>query len=275
MLNHAKHYISLLTKYPDFKHLNLNVDCKNIFEYSDNHDINLITLRKTYGIDDIAIGKDIVDKVIALMEWVHNELFFVGNNINPPYRNSLSILSVKKQGALFCLYQANVLNDVLLSIGIKSRIIRCLPYEYDMDCHVGVIVFIPERNKWLFFDPTFNTYFTDKIGNPLSIREIREVYKSCQIPAFKHIDIKKDWELFMNGIVCETYDDWYSLYIAKNCFRFASPKESSFDYNSKDTERTVFLNPTGYQIKNEYDNNIKNSHLSLYTDDINHFFRIP
>jgi len=86
------------------------------------------------------------------MEWVHNELFFVGNNINPPYRNSLSILSVKKQGALFCLYQANVLNDILLSIGIKSRIIRCLPYEYDMDCHGDLL------DKLLIFNLLFECF---------------------------------------------------------------------------------------------------------------------
>ena len=159
-----------------------------------------------------------------------------------------------------------------MSIGIKSRIIKCLPYEFDMDCHVGVIAFISERNKWVFFDPTFSTYFTDKTGNPLSLIEIRNEYKNNRIPIFKHITIKKDWVLVMNSIVCETYDDWYSIYMAKNCFRFASPIESSYNYNSEESDRTIFLNPIGYEIRNEYNKNIKDSHLSIYTNDINCFF---
>lgn len=273
MLNHAKLYISLLNKYPNFSQLNNNNEL--FFKYSDDNDINLITLRKTYGIDTIIAGLDTMDKIISLTEWVHNELFCVGSNINPPHRDSLSILSVKGQGALFCYYQAIVLNDALLSIGIKSRIIKCLPYEFDMDCHVGVIAFISERNKWVFFDPTFNTYFTDNNGNPLSLIEIRNEFKQGRIPVFKHITIKKDWVLIMNGIICDTYDDWYSIYMAKNCFRFASPLESLYNYASKDTGSTIFLNPIAYDIKNEYDNNIKNSHLSLYTNNINCFFRSP
>jgi hypothetical protein len=275
MLSYAEPYISLLTKYPDFNLSNIDVSGDVIIKYSLENDINLIKLRKKYDIDNKVSGKNTLDKVISLTDWVHYKLFFAGDNVYPEQCNSLSILSINKQGALFCFYQSIVLNDVLLSLGIKSRIIKCLPCEFDMDCHVGVISFVPEMKKWIFFDPTFNTYFTDQQGNPLSITEVRETYKNAQIPLFKPILINKNWTLVLNGIEYETYDDWYSVYMAKNCFRFSSLIESSFDYNSKEYERNIFLNPIGYRIKNEYDNSIKNPNLSLYTNNVSCFFRSP
>ena len=106
MLNYAKPYVSVLNKYPDFSQLNEDNNNEILFKYSGDNDINLITLRKTYEIDTITTGLDTIDKVISLTEWVHNELYFAGININPPKRDSLSVLSVKRQGALFCYYQA-------------------------------------------------------------------------------------------------------------------------------------------------------------------------
>lgn len=63
--------------------------------------------------------------------------------------------------------------------------------------------------------------------------------------------------------------------MAKNCIRFSSPIESSFDYYSKDIERTVFLNPLGYVKRNENDTNVKNPQSSIYTNNSNLFLGLP
>ncbi|MGZ9583013.1 transglutaminase-like domain-containing protein [Paenibacillus marinisediminis] len=268
MFYEAQKYIEYLKSYPLFEVEKGNAD--HLFEYVNRDDENLITLCNTYRIAEIALGRDTFEKVKALMDWVHKELFFVGENVYPPFFNSLSILSNRKKGALFCTYQAIVLNEALLSIGIKSRLLWCFPYEFDSDCHVGVTVYLPEINDWIFFDPTFNTFFHDQDGIPLSIVKVREVYKNGELPGFRHIEINKTWSLTLNGFEFETYDKWYSMYMAKNCFRFSSPLQSSFGYLSREDAITVFLNPSDYVIKNEYDH-VQHPQTAIYTSNINVF----
>jgi hypothetical protein len=167
------------------------------------------------------------------------------------------ILENKQKGQMFCFYYAILMNEILLSLGIKSRIIECFPKIFDHDCHMAVIVFIPELNEWAFFDPTFNTYFIDDEGKPLAIDKIRNIYKNMmetkKVPRFIPIGIEKKWELVLAGNRYETYDEWYAIYMLKNIFRFLSPLKSTFGYNIKRDEINLMLNPVGYHIINEYD----------------------
>lgn len=94
--------------------------------------------------------------------------------------------------------------------------------------------------------------------------EIRKQYLNRKDIQFKGIEIDKRWTLILNGIVCETYDEWYKIYMAKNCFRFAFPQKSKFNYSNADA-RYVFANPLGYKVKNEYDTIAAESHV-IYID---------
>lgn len=257
---HVEYYSAMLNEYADFDYDN---DVDSWIEFQNNNDKELIDLERTFYIKKIAIGETDFDRIISLMKYIHNELFFVGTNVSPSENNTYEIMKIKKTGSLFCSYQATVLLEMLLSIGIKAIKVSCLPKEFDGDCHVVIISYLKDINKWVFFDPTFNTYFSDKDGNPLSLIEIRECYQRLQVD-FKHIEINKQWELVMNGIVCDSYDEWYKIYMAKNMFRFMFPNKSTFNFPSKTDSEFIFLNPLGYDSKNEYDK-ISNAIHNKYT----------
>jgi hypothetical protein len=242
-----KIYTSILNEYPAFNSIG-NID----FEFQNVQDEILIKLKNDFSIGDVAIGKSDFEKTLSLMAYVHNELFYPGDNISPKENNTYEIMKVRKTGALFCSFHATVLSEMLLSVGIKAINIFCIPKDFDYDRHVAILAYMEDVKKWVFFDPTFNTYFFDKNKNPLGIFEIREQYRNLKDITFKHIEIDKQWTLVMNGLMCDTYDDWYKIYMAKNCFRFMFPKKSEFNY-SKDSAEYIFINPIDYNINNEYD----------------------
>ncbi|MCL2446668.1 MAG: hypothetical protein FWD06_07875 [Oscillospiraceae bacterium] len=230
-----KEYIAKLNQYPDFA-----ADAMAMNFAWQSHDAEVLAkLNADFNVSSIAIGETDVEKAMALMAHVQKELFCVGEQISPQ-DNTYAIMSARKTGALFCNYHATVLADMLLSIGIAAMKVACTPKDFDCDRHVAVVAYMRELQKWVFFDPTFNTYFFDQENMPLSVFEIREQYKTSKPVSFKPIEINKQWALVMSGLVCETYDEWYRIYMAKNSFRFKFQDE-------------LVVNPIGYNTKNEYD----------------------
>jgi len=250
-------YKNILNEFPTFT---LGPAENNFFQLQDAQEKSLIKLENDFNVTAIAIGKSDFEKTFSLMAYVHQELFFPGDNISPAENNTYEIMKVRKTGALFCSFHATVLAEMLLSIGIKAIKTSCLPKDFDGDMHVAVLAYMKEMKKWVFFDPTFNTCFFDEAGNPLSMMEIREQYRNQKEVCFKSIEIDKQWTLVMNGIVCETYNEWYKIYMAKNCFRFMFPQQSAFNDSDRD-EEYIFTNPPGYKAKNEYDTIAAASHV--------------
>jgi len=229
-----KSYTDKLNEYPIFA-----ADTEDkMFELCNNAE-TFAQLNQDFNVSSIAAGESDFDKTLALMAYVHQELFYIGDNISPP-DNTYDIMKVRKTGALFCNYHATVLSEMLLSIGIQAIKIACIPKDFDGERHVAVLAYMKELCQWVYFDPTFDTYFFDEANRPLGIFEIRKRYQSSERILFKPIEIDKQWPLVMNGLVCKTYDKWYYLYMAKNCFRFALPQRTS-------------IQPVGCKIKNEYD----------------------
>ena len=74
----------------------------------------------------------------------------------------------------------------------------------DMDNHVAVMVWIPEKNKWIMLDPSFNAYLSDSEGNILSPVELREKLASGET-----INLNSDAKIGSN---------WYLNYLAKDMF---------------------------------------------------------
>ena len=238
-------YVKCLNSFPNFLSENIVVD------FQDKNDAQLEYIKNVFCLEKHLSNKSSLDNVCSLMTFVHHELFSLGDNIRPLKMNTFSIMEIKQKGSVFCSCYATVLSEMLLSVGILAVRISCFPMEFDCDCHVGVMVYLEDLNKWAFFDPTFNTYFYDN-DKPIDIFEIRELYKNDKPVTFKHIEINKQWQLFMNGEEYSTYDDWYNAYMQKNCFRFLVPQKSQYGYLSNDP-KYYFMNPVGYHTKNEYD----------------------
>ena len=222
--------------------------------------------------NQVLIGNNELQTSLLCLNWVFEKMNYIKLNNKKVSLNSIGILkSTNLKSELFCVHKSIVLNDMLMKNGIYSRLLWCLPKDFDYDCHVVVIAFINKLKKWIFLDPSFGTYF-HKDGCILSPIEIRNSYATGDLPSFKNIDISKKWALTLNGIEYSSYDDWYSTYMSKNLFRFCSPKISS----PKALEKAInyiFLNPLRYHQKNEYDFKCLNE--NIYTTSIHCFFESP
>ena len=243
-------YIQKLQKFSD---LDKGPSGANLFCYPDSNATELSLLKSEYQLDRYAHGRNTLEKTLSLMDWVHHELFTPGENVYPAGNNTRDIMKVRKTGALFCWFQAIVLVECLLSVGIKARVVTCIPESFDFDQHVAALVYDETECRWFFVDPTFNTYFFSENGTPLDVFAIRRQYAAGAIPQFRPITIDKQWTLVLNGMVYDTYDEWYAIYMAKNSFRFMSPSQTFYDCLSSEDVHYIACNPIGFAKKNEYD----------------------
>ena len=268
----SSHYSRVLGEYPSFRCFEGG---RRLFTYAHPTVPELVRLREMYSLDEVAGEGDDWSQATGLMNWTFQQLFCVGERQSLEPRNALHILAHRQQGQLLCIHQAIVLNEALLAMGIPSRLLWCYPYQFDGDCHVVVTAFTSRFAKWVVLDPTFNTYFHDQEGVPLSIPEVRASYAAGHWPSFRHISIDKSWVLVMNGVECETYDQFYRLYMAKNCFRFSSPAHSGFGCAYDEAIARVFLHPTGFSARNQYDASSQHPEANVYTDNACAFFAVP
>lgn len=197
------------------------------FTYQSADNPNLQSLRKHFKLDSIAGRGDEFTKVTNMLHWVHNLIRHDGNNGNPEIKNAESMIAVcKKEGrGLNCRGLAITLNECYLSLGFKSRYVTCLPKDSlkkDNDCHVINMVYLKSKSKWVWMDPTFNSYVMDEKGEPLSIEEVRE-----RIIEDKPLVLNKEgnWNN-KNPVVKEEY---LFNYMAKNLYMLECPAASEYD----------------------------------------------
>ena len=209
-------------------------------------------------------------RFINLMDWVHNATYSEGDLGNPDTLNAAAIINYVKteKRAVNCKMKSVVLNELLLAFGYYSRRISCKPSQFDGDLHSIVAVYCSESGKWVCLDPTFNTYFHDTAGNLLGYLEIRGAYANGEIPAFRSIQISHQNPLMLQGIEFPSYDQWYAVYMAKNCFQASCPRISRFGYENSESRSLVDLVPEGFTVKDRKTGTIVTSN----SDD---FFRKP
>lgn len=239
-------YIQRLKDYPQFSN-NSTSDSPLNWKY-DHAAPEVDALIKTQYLNKIANDSSEIDKFINLMEWIHDITQSDGELGNPDTLNSVAIINyVKAQNhAVNCRMKSIVLNEILLAQGYYSRRISFKPSQFDGDSHSIVTVYINEMQKWICLDPTFNTYFYDNVGHLLSFIEIRDTYAKGKIPNFRSINMPQKAPLKLAGIEFSSYNQWYSVYMAKNCFRVSCPQISKFSYEN--SQKLIYINllPVGY-----------------------------
>jgi hypothetical protein len=262
----------LLKEYPDFGTAKANEDF--MFAYSDSTFPSLVELRQKYNLDSVAGSGLETQRIINLMRWAHQIVWHDGNSENPQPRNSLHLIDICKaeNRGVNCRMMATILNEVYLAMGFKSRHITCLPYDKtDNDCHVVNIVYSNALNKWIMMDPTFAGYFMNQDSVLLGIEEIREKMITGEKLI---INPNLNW----NG---NPYDkEEYYYYMAKNLFRFLTPIESSFGYESKEGQLTyINLNPFKYDsLKTGLVDTTKHTNslmINYYTNNAAYFWSKP
>lgn len=239
-------YEYILKKHGEYRSLSAEVPS---FTYQSKNDKVLTDLRKKYNLDEVAGNGDEISRFINLMKWVHKIVRHDGNSSNPKVKSADAIIEICKteNRGVNCRMMATILNEVYLSMGYKSRFITCMPQgEIFDDCHVINEVYSNALHKWVWMDPTFETYVTDENGMYLSIQETRyRLVNDLPVNASKEIN----WNGQAYGGGGEKY---LHGYMAKNTYRFSIPLNSCSAYeNLPMNERTYLeLYPVGYNPKN-------------------------
>lgn len=205
------------------------------FTYQSSDNPNLVALRKAFDLDSIAgKGTDVL-KILNLLHWIHNLVPHDGNHENPVVKNAMSMIAECKRDnrGLNCRGLATVLNECYLSLGIKSRIVTCLPKDslkIDNDCHVINLVYSDNLKKWLWIDPTFNAYVMNENGELLSIEEVRE-----RIINDKPVILNPDanW----NNQNPQSREYYLFTYMAKNLYILECPVNSEYNMETRESGR--------------------------------------
>ena len=219
-----------------------------VFSYQSSDDPKLSALRKGFNLDSIAgEGTDVL-KILNLLHWVHDLVPHDGMNGNPEVKNAMSMVEVCKKDnrGLNCRGLALVLNECYLAMGIKSRIVTCLPKDslkIDQDCHVINSVYSESLKKWLWIDPTFDAYVMNEKGEMLSIQEVRE-----RLIENKTLILNPDanW----NNKISQTKEEYLQNYMAKNLYMLECPVSSEYNMETSSDGKTynyIRLLPLDYQ----------------------------
>jgi len=207
-----------------------------VFSYQSSDDPKLSALRKGFNLDSIAgEGTDVL-KILNLLHWVHDLVPHDGMNGNPEVKNAMSMVEVCKKDnrGLNCRGLALVLNECYLAMGIKSRIVTCLPKDslkIDQDCHVINSVYAESLKKWLWIDPTFDAYVINEKGEMLSIQEVRE-----RLIENKTLILNPDanW----NNKTSQTKEEYLQNYMAKNLYMLECPASSEYNMETSSEGKT-------------------------------------
>jgi hypothetical protein len=250
------------------------------FTYQSKNDSHLIILCKTFNLDSIAGQDNDISQVLNLMHWLHNLVPHDGQHENPKVKNALSLITVckKENRGLNCRGLATALNECYLALGFKSRLVTCMPKDslgIDPDCHVINIVYAPSLKKWLWIDPTFDTYVMNEKGELLSIEEVRQ-----RIIDNKPLIISPDanW----NHRSSETKERYLFYYMAKNLYRLECPVNSAYDTETTAGGKNIeyiqllpveyFKQPTTTTWTNKH---TKTSYKYFYTNNPAYFWQAP
>ncbi len=196
-----------------------------VFTYQSMDNPNLVRIRKDLKLDSVAGKGNELSKVFNLLHWVHNLIRHDGNSDNPTLKNAIELIKVcrEQNRGVNCRMLATVLNECYLAMGIKSRYITCMPKETNFDdCHVINMVYSNDLKKWIWIDPTFDSYVMDEKGNLLGIQEVRErLVKGMPLV----LNADANW----NRTALQSKEYYLQTYMAKNLYRLETPVISQYD----------------------------------------------
>ena len=210
-------------------------NCKNV-EFIYNFGApGFSVLLDQYPIKEIAGNGSELEKVLNLLCWCSANVLHNGGIKDVDFipKTSLDILNYAykrgKKFGVYCRLQSIVFTECCMALGIKSRILHCLPFNpYGFDSHVVSMVYIRELNKWILIDAGNNRYFMDEEGIILSPLEIRE-------------------KLGNNDLIrCNIEDEAYKQYMTKNLFYFKSLKNNTFGADLQKIQETIYCAPDGF-----------------------------
>jgi hypothetical protein len=205
-------------------------------------DEKLQEIRERYSVDRMAGEGNELSKTLYLLHWISTSTTHRGNISEAIPMNTLALMDYSyqkgKDGGINCRMKATILTEMLLSIGIPSRILSLHPLNpNDQDNHVVSQVWLSEMGRWIIVDPTTNSYFLDKNGGIINAIELREMIISGEAVTCGPKTIFGD----------DTGDpEAYLAYMAKNLFYMHSPVINGFGSEDRDDQKWITLCPKGF-----------------------------
>ncbi len=178
--------------------------------------------------------------IIDLLSYVHHLVPWDGSAPWPEgILSTENILAfAEEQGTgVNCRMKAIILQEAYLSAGFPARIVSCIPMDpNDRDSHVIVSVWAETLDKWVWADPSFNAYVTDRNGTMAGIREVRE-----GLIEGRRFYLNDEAVMRSQALDPAFYFDYY---MTKNLYGFISPLEAAYGYEGSPGERfTLMLVP--------------------------------
>ena len=186
-----------------------------------------------------------MSKILNLLDWISTSISHKGNISEKIAMNTMVLMEYAYQKGqdhgINCRMKATILTEMLLSLGIVSRILSLHPLNPgDQDNHVVSQVWLSEKKKWIIVDPTTNSYFMDKNGEMLNAIELRErIISEDEIVCSP----KTTW-----GSQSDNYKD-YLTYMAKNLFYMHSPVINCFGSEDREDQKWIVLCPKEFNGK--------------------------
>jgi hypothetical protein len=244
-----------------------------VFKHPDTlNNSYLRQIRTEYALSKLIENKsDDLQKVLAVLNWTHNQWKHNGSN-EPSKYDALTILKEVKEGKKFrCVEYGIVSTAALQSINYKARVVSLMTKEVETTKssagHVLTEVWMPQFNKWVLLDGQFNLIpVLDSI--PLSAVEFQQAL--AENKSYTLIDIngevsKKRRKNYLSFI----FDYLYYLNISFDNRNV--PSKEIITYQGKSRLMLVPLgakNPTVFQIKYPLD-------YLIYTNSLKDFYQIP
>ena len=166
--------------------------------------------------------------LVGLMVWVFDHLIGDGRWVPPLVLNAEAILKgTAEQGMKSnCFMHAVVSNEIYLSMGFPSRMVRCMPVDLEYsDCHCVTEVYSREYGKWVVLDAANRAYYLGREMIPLNLFEIRETLMAGKPLYVPMMPRSQSQGLFR--------------YLSKNLVRFETDRVSRYGAENWTGERTL------------------------------------
>jgi len=233
-----KRYHRLLAKGSDFA----RADAVDVAFTYDFDDTRLAELDAKWVLSGIAGAGDTQTRALKLLHWLCAHTRH-GNPILPEglQRHADELLDWcfdQPGNDPNCMHLSVILSECLLAVGIKAYALWCFPKVYKGDNHVVVQVWLPEGERWIMLDPSWDVYLMDKAGRILSAPEVRE-------------GLAKGAKLRQNA-ESRRKEKNYLIYMAKDMYHFNRYQDTHYGILHENMRRTrVHLCPAGYDLEDE------------------------
>lgn len=224
------------------------------FKYAPPTDSALTDTRIRFNLDSVAGTGDELSRMCNLLHFVHETVRHDGSSPWPevPFNfGALYDICQTDNRGLNCRFMAIMLTELLLAEGIPARYLTCLPKfnDTDSDCHVITAAWSSQLGKWVWLDPTWDTWVKDENDVMLGPAEVRQ-----RLIDGKPLKISENanW----NHQSKATVDDYLNDYMAKNLYIIGcntvnrpEPEGSRFTTGGERGDH-VYLVPEGIRYGN-------------------------